>query len=378
MKVDLTKEQLKNDFAFANLDQLAARIKVDAEAHWNDRTFDHEAWQQFISNQFMANVVPQTWGENGDWAEGLVLLERMARKSGEAGFCIAIAAQLWTLRALYTFGTDAQKAKWIPRLLAGELAATAIAEPDSGSDLAGSKTRLSKTEGGTYLLNGAKSHISLAHEASLILVPVLEDTDSGSQLRLVLLDKSKKGISRGKNWEKMGFRTLPTEDIIFENVEISPEDIIEKGKNLANIMAYARILYGMISASLASRLVEKMTIWANERKQGGKPIGERQFIQERITSSALGAEQARLMALEAMRALSARENEYLMKASMAKLAGAKSFRLAAENCVASMGSLGYEEGAVSRALRDSFGFLSSGGTEEFHKKQIYQHLKRSF
>ncbi|MCB9233720.1 MAG: acyl-CoA/acyl-ACP dehydrogenase [Bacteroidia bacterium] len=372
------KMRLQADGTLEKARNLAAKIRKQAPVHWENRTFDRANWDELVACGLLKAMAPAPWGEATSWAEAILILEEIALQCGEAGFALALTSQLWTLRGLAIHGSEAQQKKWIPRLMQGEIAATAIAEDHSGSELGLSQTRLLKQADGNFLLNGSKSHTSLSFEASLILVPAFTTPlpETGG-LAIALLEAGKPGLSYGKRWQKMGFRTLPTQDINFSDISLQPGEIIFQGKVLGEIMTYGRILFGMLGAGLARFCVNEMTTWAQLRKQNERPIGDHQFIQERIVNSLLEAETARSMALEAMHSLENKEKERFMRASLAKLAGAKAFRLAAENGVAVLGSRGYEEGPLSRAQRDSLGLLSAGGTEEFHKDAVWGFLKRN-
>lgn len=190
------------------------------------------------------------------------------------------------LKALLLFGTDEQKAKYLPRLATGKMiAAFCLTESGSGSDAASIKTRATKNADGTWSLTGEKIWITNGGTADFFTVFAATDTDDG-KITAFIVERSFAGVSSGPKEDKMGIRASCTTTVRFDNVTVPSECVLgEVGKGFKVAMAVlnnGRTGLGGGCVGAMKRLIEHSVAQATQRKQFGKSISEFQLIKEKI------------------------------------------------------------------------------------------------
>jgi alkylation response protein AidB-like acyl-CoA dehydrogenase len=190
------------------------------------------------------------------------------------------------LKALLLFGTDEQKAKYLPRLSTGEMiAAFCLTESGSGSDAASIKTRATKNADGTWSLTGEKIWITNGGTADFFTVFAATDTDDG-KITAFIVERPFAGVSSGPKEDKMGIRASCTTTVRFDNVTVPQECVLgEVGKGFKVAMAVlnnGRTGLGGGCVGAMKRLIEHSVAQATQRKQFGKSISEFQLIREKI------------------------------------------------------------------------------------------------
>jgi len=241
-------------------------------------------------------AVPEQYGGlDLDKASSLVVVERLARAAsfattfgGQANLCIL---------PLVMFGTDAQKAKYLPRLVAGEIiGAYALSESGSGSDALAAKTRAVKQPGGSWLLNGEKMWISNGGFADLIVVFAKVD---GEQFTAFLVERAFPGVSSGKEEHKLGLHGSSTTPIILQDARVPAENVlgeIGKGHKVAlNTLNYGRFSLGAMCAGGCRAVIADSVKYAAQRRQFGQPIASFGAIKHK-----LGEMIARTYAIESL------------------------------------------------------------------------------
>jgi alkylation response protein AidB-like acyl-CoA dehydrogenase len=218
-------------------------------------------------------AVPEQYGGlDLDKASSLVVVERLARAAsfattfgGQANLCIL---------PLVMFGTDEQKDKYLPKLVAGEIiGAYALSESGSGSDALAAKTRAVKQPDGSWVLNGEKMWISNGGFADLIVVFAKVD---GEQFTAFLVERAFPGVSSGKEEHKMGLHGSSTTPIILQDARVPAGNVlgeIGKGHKVAlNTLNYGRFSLGAMCAGGCRGLITDSVKYATERRQFGQPI----------------------------------------------------------------------------------------------------------
>jgi acyl-CoA dehydrogenase family protein 9 len=190
------------------------------------------------------------------------------------------------LKALLLFGTDEQKARYLPKLASGEMiAAFCLTESGSGSDAASIKTKATKNADGTYTLNGEKIWITNGGTADFFTVFAATDSDAG-KITAFIVERSFAGVSSGPKEDKMGIRASCTTTVRFDNVRVSSDCVLgEEGKGFKVAMAVlnnGRTGLGGGCVGAMKRLIEHSVAQATARKQFGKSISEFQLIKEKI------------------------------------------------------------------------------------------------
>ena len=218
-------------------------------------------------------AVPEQYGGlDLDKASSLVVVERLARAAsfattfgGQANLCIL---------PLVMFGTDEQKNKYLPKLVAGEIiGAYALSESGSGSDALAAKTRASRQPDGSWLLNGEKMWITNGGFADLIVVFAKVD---GEQFTAFLVERGFPGVSSGKEEHKMGLHGSSTTPIILQDARVPAGNVlgeIGKGHKVAfNTLNYGRFSLGAMCAGGCRGLITDSVKYTAERRQFGQPI----------------------------------------------------------------------------------------------------------
>ncbi len=227
-------------------------------------------------------------GSEMDFITNLVLSELMA-EAGSFSLSFGANTGIGMLPLLY-FGTDAQKEKYLPALIAGDkYAAYCLTEPDSGSDALNAKTKaILSDDGNHYILNGQKMWITNAGFADLFTVFAKID---GTQFTGFLVERSWEGVSLGAEEKKLGIKGSSTRQVFFENVKVPVENVlgaIGKGHKIAfNILNIGRIKLAAGAFGGAKEICSVAIQYANERKQFGKTIASFGAIQHKVAEQAV-------------------------------------------------------------------------------------------
>ncbi|HTJ93189.1 MAG TPA: acyl-CoA dehydrogenase family protein [Pararobbsia sp.] len=275
-----------------------------------------------------------------DKITSMIVSERMAR-SASFGATFGAQANL-TVLPLVLFGTEAQKQKYLPRLLSGELiGAYCLSEPGSGSDALGARTRATRQPDGSFVLNGEKAWITNGGFADVYIVFAKVD---GELFTAFIVERAFKGVSNGKEEHKMGLHGSSTTPVILQDVHVPAENLlgeIGKGHKIAfNVLNFARFKLGGMCNGAAHAAIGEAARYAGQRKQFGQPIasfgaikhkiGEmivRTYAVESLLYRTAGLIEARIDATphepaDQSVALATLE-EYAIEASIAKVAGSE-------------------------------------------------------
>jgi alkylation response protein AidB-like acyl-CoA dehydrogenase len=275
-----------------------------------------------------------------DKVTSMIVSERMAR-SASFGATFGAQANL-TVLPLVLFGTEAQKQKYLPRLLSGELiGAYCLSEPGSGSDALGARTRATRQPDGSFVLNGEKAWITNGGFADVYIVFAKVD---GELFSAFIVERAFKGVSNGKEEHKMGLHGSSTTPVILQDVHVPAENLlgeIGKGHKIAfNVLNFARFKLGGMCNGAAHAAIGEAARYAGQRKQFGQPIasfgaikhklGEmivRTYAVESLLYRTAGLIEARIDATphepaDQSVALATLE-EYAIEASIAKVAGSE-------------------------------------------------------
>ena len=308
-------------------------------------------------------------------------MESLGYACPDNGLTFALNAQIWTVQLpILQFGSDAQRDAYLPRLSSGDwIGCHAISEPDAGSDVFNMKTVATKADGG-YLLNGQKHYISLAPVADLALVFALTDPSAGRWgVSGFIVETSSGGVLVGENRPKMGLRTVPFGDIVFddcfvpESNRLGPEGA---GMSLStSFLEWERcsILASQIGAM--QRQLEQTIRYAKERRQFGKPIGKNQAVANRIVDMKLRLETARLM-LYKTAWLKQVGKPAMLEAALLKLCLSEAFVSSSMDAIRVHGGRGYvSEYGVERDLRDAMGGTIYAGTSDIQRNIVAKLLE---
>ena len=347
--------------------------------------------------------VPEAYGGVGlDKVSSLVVSEKMAA-SASFGATFGAHANL-TVVPLVLFGSEAQKQKYLPKLLTGQLiGAYGLSETGSGSDALGARTRAVRQADGSFLLNGEKMWITNGGFADLFVVFAKVDGDpsagSGSaraesraeQFTAFLVERAF-GVKSGKEEHKMGLHGSSTTALIFQDVKVPAENVlgeVGKGHKVAfNVLNFARFKLGAMCGGGAYGAIAESAKYAASRRQFGQPIasfgaikhkiGEmvvRTYAIESLLYRTAGLVDARIdatphEATDGGPALAAFE-EYAVEASIAKVAGSEALNYVLDENIQIHGGNGYvRDYPAERHFRDARVNRIFEGTNEINRLLI--------
>ena len=290
-----------------------------------------------------------------------------------------------TCSAVVKSGTEEQKAQWLPRLAAGEIASFGLTEPGSGSDSAAMQTRAVR-DGNGYVLNGTKRYITNAPFAKVALIMARTNKEAlpkNAHVSAFLVPMDTQGISVGPSDKKMGQAGSHIADIIMEDVRVSGDALLGgiEGKGFMAAMQSldnGRLSVAAASAGYARRMLDTAVRYANERKAFGEPIANFQLIQAMLADSQAEIYAAECMIADATRRADAGE-KVLMQAASAKMFASEMCGRVADRCVQIHGGAGYlAEYEAERFFRDARIYRIYEGTTQILQLVIAKNMLREF
>jgi alkylation response protein AidB-like acyl-CoA dehydrogenase len=246
---------------------------------WHEQGIvDREAFVKAGEMGLLLMWADERYGGAGvpDFRYEQILIEENAHH-GDPGFFMTLHSRL-VGPYIGTFGTEEQKARWLPKCISGEhILAVAITEPGAGSDVAGIRTR-AEEKGDHFLLNGSKTFISNGINADLVVVVARTDTGSPRGLSLFVVERGMEGFERGKNLKKMGLKSQDTAELFFNNVRVPKENLLgEKNRGFYHLMhalAEERLLGACGYLASAEAAFNLTMDYVRERKAFGQAIAD--------------------------------------------------------------------------------------------------------
>ena len=272
----------------------------------------------------------------------------------------------------FLFGTEAQKRKYLPKLVSGEwIGNNAMSEPMSGSDAYSLRTRAER-KGDRYVLNGSKTFVSNAPIADVLIVFANADPTKGpSGVSAFLVEKGTPGFSVSRKLQKMGLRTSPMAELSFVDCEVPAENLLgQVGSGQAvftSSMEWERTCILASHLGGMQRILERCAHYARERKQFGQPIGKFQSISNKIAEMEVRLETSRLVLYKAAW-LKKQGKHALREAAIAKFYVSEACVQTCLDALQIHGGYGYmSEFEIERELRDAVGGTLYSGTSEIQK-----------
>ncbi|MYQ33894.1 acyl-CoA dehydrogenase family protein [Streptomyces sp. SID4956] len=358
------------------------REVVPHQARWDaEHMVDRETWLAAGRQGLLGIAVPEEYGGGGhrDIRYRSVVVEELARvgaASLNSGFSVQDDIFLPYLLHL---GSDEQKRRWLPGLVAGELVgAIAMTEPGAGSDLQGVRTTAVR-EGDAWVLNGSKTFITNGIASDLVIVVARTDPAAGSRgFSLLVVERDMPGFRRGRKLEKMGLVAQDTAELVFEDVRVPAANLLgEEGGGFGHLMdnlPVERITIAL-QALYAARAVVAWTLdYTGERTAFGKPIAAFQNTQFKLADMVTELDLVQAYVDDCLHAFD--EGELTaVEAAKAKLAATETQKRVVDRCLQLFGGYGYmNEYPVSRAFVDARVQTIYGGTSEIMRTIIARDL----
>ena len=375
MNFTLTEEQslireTVRDFA---VNEIAPSAKERDE----EERFDRELMFDKLGELGLTGMVfpEQYGGADADYISYAIAVEELSRVCASTGVTLSAHLSLCA-NPIYMFGTEEQKQQYLVPLAEGsKLGAFGLTEPSAGSDAGGTKTT-AVLDGEEWVLNGSKIFITNGKEAEVYIV--LARTDKEAQkhhgISAFIVEKGAPGFSFGKKEEKMGIRSSPTYELVFENCRIPKENLLGKeGKGFSVAMKTldgGRIGIASQALGIAQGAFDAAVEYAKERKQFDTPIAAFQGVQFQLADMFTQIEAARLVVYNAAYRASAGLS-YSTESAMAKLIAAETAMKVTTQSVQIHGGYGYtREFPVERMMRDAKITEIYEGTSEIQRVVI--------
>mgnify|MGYP003771787031 CR=1 FL=1 len=307
-----------------------------------------------------------------------IALEEISRASASVGLSYGAHANL-CVNQIYRWGTDAQKQRYLPKLVSGEhLGALAMSEPGAGSDVVSMKLRAEK-KGDHFILNGTKLWITNGPSADVLVVYAKTDPNAGSRgITAFLIEKSFKGFSCAQKLDKLGMRGSETGELVFDNCEVPEENILGNlNQGVTVLMSgldYERAVLAAGPIGIMQACLDLAADYVHQREQFGKAIGEFQLVQAKIADM--------YTRLSATRAYVYAVNQACDRGETTRKDAAAAILFAAENAtqcaldaIQLLGGSGYiNDNPCGRYLRDAKLYEIGAGTSEIRRMLIGREL----
>jgi butyryl-CoA dehydrogenase len=374
MPMDLSSQQLalkERAAALANglLRKRGAEIDQSREYPW-------DVVDALKAERFMGMTIPKEYGGQGrSFLETVLVIEEMAR-SCTVSARIVVEANMGAISTVMAYGTDAQRQRAADLVLAGDKPAICITEPDAGSDASGMKTRADK-RGNRYVLNGRKHWITGAGVSRLHLIFAKVFDEAGAELGVggfLAVRGEAEGLRMSKRETTMGLCGMPEGELVFEDLEITPDMVLlppsgfKRGfADLINAYNSQRVGAGTVAMGIAAGALEHAVEWAKAREQFGRPIGEFQGLQWMLADMQTQLTASRLMLYAAASSRGPGGSSFPdpTLAAQAKIFASEAAIKIVNDALQVFGARGYSRDfPLERMARDVRMFTIGGGTAQ--------------
>jgi len=388
MNYDLTPEQLsiKDNFTKFCTKEIEPRsAMLDEASHEEVAKLMKENIKKMASIGYLGIGHEEAYGGmNLDLISQAIAGEAVASACASTFLSCGASSGLFGM-PLRLFGTEAQKKKYLPGIIKGEIIGCfGLTEPEAGSDAASIKTTAVK-QGDKWILNGTKTFITNATIADVALIFAYNDKAKGpgAGVTCFLVDKGIKGFSAGKPFDKMGFRGSPTAELILVDCEVPDSAVLGTIGNgfiqAMQTLEYGRIGMATVCLGIAAKCLELANKYSKERKVFGKPINRFQDIAFKLADMLIMSDTARLLIYQAAWAKETNQPESAVLASVAKVWASETASQIAHLAVQVHGGYGYmKEYPVERLFRDARLGEIGEGTSEIQRILIAKDLIRKY
>jgi alkylation response protein AidB-like acyl-CoA dehydrogenase len=356
-----------------------AQQEVAPVAEELDRTksFPYDIVRQLGELGLMGIPFPEEYGgAGGDTLAYALAVEELTRVDSSVAITLCAHTSLGT-QPIYLFGTEEQKAAYLPDLCAGRrLGAFGLTEPEAGSDAGNTRTR-ARLDGGEWVIDGSKQFITNAGTDVSGVVSITARTGDDEISNLVV-ENGTPGYEQGEPYRKMGWNASDTRPLTFTECRVPEANLLgPRGagfKQFLHILDIGRIGVAAMGVGLAQGALDQALAYAKERRAFGRPISKFQAIQGKLADMATEIEAGRLLTYKAA-LLKDRGEPFTLTAAQAKLKTGRLAVRATEEAVQIHGGYGYiEEYPVCRYYRDAKILTIGEGTDEVQQMVIARAL----
>lgn len=360
--------------------EFATREIAPHVMEWDEgQLWPGEVLRQLGTMGLLGVLVPTEYGGSGlGYIEYALAIAELARVDGSIGLIVAAHNSLCTNHILL-FGSEAQKAKYLPKLARGEwIGCWSLTEPEAGSDAGGTRTTAVR-EGGGWRINGSKTFTTNGNHAQVCVAMAVTHRERNKHgISAFVVEAGTPGFRPGKKENKLGMRASDTSEIVFDDCQVGAEGLLgEEGAGFVDAMQVldgGRISIAALGLGMAQGAYDAARRYAKQRKQFGRAIAEFQAIQWKLADMATEIEAARLLTLSA--AWQKDQGQTVTRASaMAKLYAGEVAVRAANECVQIHGGYGFiKDYPAEKFYRDVKLCTIGEGTSEIQRLVIAREL----
>ena len=351
-----------------------------AKNYDREEKYAREVWQKACEAGLVGALIPEEYGGPGyGFLELALISEQLSRI--DLGLCLCVVAATFGSEHIIFFGSDEQKKKYLPPLVAGRMiSAGAFTEPDAGTDVASIRTRAVK-DGQDYVITGNKMFITNGTICDFMLVLCVTNPEAEIRHRrhsIILVEADRPGITAKKIRGKMGVRASDTAELAFDSVRVPQSNLIGKeGAGFYQLMHFFDATRTMVAAQgvgLAQGALDKSLRYVQERYVFGRPLADNQAIQFQLAEMATRIELARIMTYKAAWLVDQGKTNPSINA-MAKYYSAETAVWVCDRALQMHGGYGYiDEYDVQRFYRDAKILEIYEGAKEAEKMTIARRL----
>ncbi|MFF7439327.1 acyl-CoA dehydrogenase family protein [Streptomyces sp. NPDC008122] len=370
MNLELSEEQeavrrLAEDF-------VAREVTPHAAAWDRAEEVDRGIVKKLGAVGFLGLTIPEEYGgSGGDHLAYCLVTEELGRGDSSVRGIVSVSLGL-VAKTIASWGSEAQKREWLPRLAAGEaLGCFGLTEPGTGSDAGNLATRAVR-DGDAYVVNGSKMFITNGTWADVVLLFArTNDTPGHKGVSAFLVPTDTPGLTRRPVHGKLGLRGQATAELVLEDVRVPADAVLgPEGKGFAvamSALAKGRMSVAAGCVGIAQAALDAALRYAGEREQFGQPIASYQLVQELLSDIAVDVDAARLLTWRVADLID-RGQDFATAASKAKLYASEAAVRAANNALQVFGGYGYiDEYPVGKLVRDARVMTLYEGTSQIQK-----------
>jgi isovaleryl-CoA dehydrogenase len=360
--------------------QFAARevapLAAEADA---DNAFPNHLWRQLGELGLLGLTVEEEYGGSGmGYLAHVIAMEEISRACAAIGLSYGAHSNL-CVNQLRKNGSEAQKRKYLPKLISGEhVGALAMSEPGAGSDVVSMKLRADK-EGDRYRLTGNKMWITNGPDADTLIVYAKTDAAAGARgITAFIIERGFKGFSTAQKLDKLGMRGSNTCELVFEDCEVPADNVLGAvGGGVRVLMSgldYERVVLSGGPLGIMAACLDAVLPYVHERKQFGTAIGEFQLMQGKLADMYVGFNACRAYVYAVAQACDRGETTRKDAAGAILYAAEKATWMAGQ-AIQTLGGNGYiNDYPTGRLWRDAKLYEIGAGTSEIRRMLIGREL----